>query len=393
MDSNTWLRELDTSRPDSADAAALRAVLESHGLHVVSPPGVPTHRSGTIIDVVAVSSGVCIQNLAVHNSGCQQSCRGFPGCWPALGSDHNMITFEIFKIGISGTNALQASEWKFGRVDWHRAIRGDLEGLLAWQQMLESCAGTSVPLRQMVVDSLQAALTQWLWSCAAAQGSVRRRTAVSMRRRRRWWNNACREAWQARQRAHAIWRAEPSSGNRESYRVARNAFSHQVCRARSAYWFDFAEAIGHTASSNPSRVASAVRREVARSQGRAPVCMLNEAGTAELSSASSMQGWPRHFASVNAQAQQSLDDAFASSIAMHVESYAVEAARSPGPCDGDFCSGELVAARRSLHTGSASGVDRLDHSVQTYQSGMLPCSASSTSSGLGALRRVHGAMA
>ena len=54
MDSNTWLTELDCSRRGSPDANGLRAILATHGLLLASPSGIAMHRSGTVIDIVAV---------------------------------------------------------------------------------------------------------------------------------------------------------------------------------------------------------------------------------------------------------------------------------------------------------------------------------------------------
>jgi hypothetical protein len=66
LDSNIWLASLDDNRRSSADGLSLEAILESSGLRLVSTPGVATHRSGTVIDIVAVSSGVLVRDYVVH---------------------------------------------------------------------------------------------------------------------------------------------------------------------------------------------------------------------------------------------------------------------------------------------------------------------------------------
>ena len=134
LDSNTWLDCLDRSRRPSSDGDNLRALLEALGLRIVSTPGVSTHRSGTIIDIVAVSAGVEIRNYMVHSPCCARAgCVGAPGCYPALSSDHNLVSFEVAK---AISCARDSADWRFAEVDWSAVIRADLDGVRAWHRLV-----------------------------------------------------------------------------------------------------------------------------------------------------------------------------------------------------------------------------------------------------------------
>ena len=166
MDSNTWLAELDPKRRDSRDAPALGSILTSNGLRIVSPPGIPTHRSGTVIDVVAVSVGVAVADVTVHGPSCQTHCPGMPGSWSAMGSDHSLVTFRLCK---APTPVPAPNTWLITTMDWALALRSDQSGLAAWHSVLLDRVAVPAHLRQGVLDSLQTALAEWLWSLAASQ--------------------------------------------------------------------------------------------------------------------------------------------------------------------------------------------------------------------------------
>ena len=71
----------------------LRNLCRDFGLAIANPPGVPTHRAGSSIDLVLASRDLVIRNMVVHDG---HSCAcPTASCFPFLGGDHKLITFEV----------------------------------------------------------------------------------------------------------------------------------------------------------------------------------------------------------------------------------------------------------------------------------------------------------
>ena len=96
-DSNVYLSEIMGSGRERSGELQVRRLLRTlcrdFGLAIANPPGVPTHRSGSSIDLVLASRDLVVRNMVVHDG---HSCAcPTASCFPFLGSDHKLITFEI----------------------------------------------------------------------------------------------------------------------------------------------------------------------------------------------------------------------------------------------------------------------------------------------------------
>ena len=120
MDANTWDMSLDPSRRSSPDLPRLTAILSHFQLYVMNESGRSTHRSGTVIDWVVTSHPEAITSLHVHSSVCNPGCPLHPACYPALGSDHALITFEVRSTPISPTTP--PSRPRLLHCDWDEAL-------------------------------------------------------------------------------------------------------------------------------------------------------------------------------------------------------------------------------------------------------------------------------
>ena len=89
-DSNVYLSEvMGCGRERSGESqlrVLIRGLCQDFGLVIHNPFGVPTHRSGSSIDLVLASRDLPIRNLVVHDGS---TCACSPNtCCPALGSHH-----------------------------------------------------------------------------------------------------------------------------------------------------------------------------------------------------------------------------------------------------------------------------------------------------------------
>ena len=96
-DSNVYLSEImGSGRGKSGELRVRRLpknLCRDFGLAIANLPGVPTHRSGSSIDLVLASRDLVIRSMVVHDG---HSCAcPTASCFPFLGSDHKLITFEI----------------------------------------------------------------------------------------------------------------------------------------------------------------------------------------------------------------------------------------------------------------------------------------------------------
>ena len=357
MDSNTWLADLDPTRRASADAGALTAILRKHGLRIVSPSGVPTHRSGTVIDLVAVTAGLSVADFVVHGRTCADACIGAPGCWPALSSDHALLTLKILRPHAPTTTS---SDWRFCESDWPEALRSDPGGLASWHALIKTCAQVSDPSsHQLLIDLLMVELNRWIWSVAIARGCVRAHSVGVRRRRNKWWNSDCRDLWVKRQQLHRAWRLDPTPSNREAFRVVRNSFAHAARQARQDAHDEFLTEMARRVPRDPRRVARSIRREMQGHAGGPPAQMLATDGATVLSAAESLSQWPRHLEGVARQVGAEFCQSTAAHVVESVRRLELEAPGVPDPLDYPFSEGDLIAARQTLNANSAAGDDRV----------------------------------
>lgn len=362
MDSNTWLRELDSSRQESRDADALRNLLSAFNLSLCSPPNVGTHCSGSIIDVVATSPGVQVCEYQVHPATCQPQCIVFPACAHPLSSDHCLISFALSKQSASLPPSLD--DCVVRHVNWQSAMQADLAGLQNWRNLISAAAEVPVHARQPVVDMLAANLVHWLWSCASHQGCVSR-GGHHQRGRRRWWTAQCHALWEARQSAFLAWRRQPTELNREAYRVARNLFAHQAKRTRRSYWQQFVGVAGLTGPRNQRAERAAarlIRREMSNGvHTTMPSSMLDPTGGHDLGVTESLNGWVHYLQAASTQNLQ-FDNAIQSRVSRRVRRLLSRTPWANGNLDYRFVEADLIHARQHVSLATCPGFDQIPYS-------------------------------
>lgn len=296
LDANMWCHQLDPSRRESGDLPRLMCVFECHGLSAVNTPSIATHRSGTVVDWVVTSHPSLVSRVEVHGVSCHGSCRLAPACYPALGSDHMLISFELSVCAHACGDALpHLGAPRLMACDWASALHSARRKIEEVSEMLESSRalrGHSV--RQITMDAIAAGLYECVWHAAESQGAVRRSSPRrNARRGCRWWTPACQAAWRRRQQAHAAFRAAPSPDHREELRLARNAFGHVVARAQREGWASLLGGIEGAAALNMRAAARTVRNECV-SRCRGPPANMRR-GDEVLDEPTSRHAWVEHF--------------------------------------------------------------------------------------------------
>ena len=129
-DANVYLSEvMGVSRQRSCESQlrdVIRAFLRDFGLSILNPAGIPTHRSGSSIDLVLASRSLAVKNVLVHD---RASCGCWPPCChPSLGSDHHLITFDVM---VKPDVLSNVPRWPKVR-DWATLIRSLRPELVAW---------------------------------------------------------------------------------------------------------------------------------------------------------------------------------------------------------------------------------------------------------------------
>ena len=158
-DSNIYLSEIMGSERERSGEPRLRELVRDlcrdFGLVIKDPPGVPTHRSGSAIDLVLASQDLNVRNLIVHDG---HSC-GCPSdsCYPHRGSDHKLITFQIVLPPFTPDTASPA--WPRVR-DWRPVVRALRPRLTDWSAKVSNFCRDgshySVDTRRAILDVLHA---------------------------------------------------------------------------------------------------------------------------------------------------------------------------------------------------------------------------------------------
>ena len=296
MDANTWDPSLDPSRRGSPDLPRLHAILRQFNLTVLNTPGQATHRSGTVIDWVATNSPDAVDNLRVHSAGCSSACNLWPACFPALGSDHCLITFDL-RCAPPPAPCCTARP-RLLCCDWDAGLETQVAKINDLSRALQASSSTSQPAaRQLILDAAACSVYQIAWAAAESQGAVRSRSSTRTRRRGcRWWTAECQAAWVARQRAHAAFRLDGSPSAREAHRVARNHFAHTVARAQQQGFAELLGGLEDLQEWDQRLAARRVRQECSQGGGGPPPCMRSATGL--LTAVESLQGWADHLGGV-----------------------------------------------------------------------------------------------
>ena len=302
IDANSWDPALDCTRSASSDLPRMHGILRAFGLHVVNQPSCSTHRSGTIIDWIATTHPSRVHDLRVHSVHCDGCCPLHPACYPAVGSDHHLITFRIQ--ATQSPSEQVPSEPRLLRCDWHRAIPDVAELVTDLQHCLDDAVGEYRPgVQQLVLDALSCKTFEILWHAADMQGAVKCGARTGRRRGCRWWDAECERLWRSRQEAFQQFRLSPSPATRESYRRARNMFAHQVRRSQRAGWEWLIGAVEAARPWNQRQVSRVVRQEI-RSTGHGPPPHMRREGVI-LDAGSTLQAWSDHFSQVRPEAPPS----------------------------------------------------------------------------------------
>lgn len=295
IDANTWDPDLDPNRAASADLPRLRALLVNHGLSVVNPAGVRTHRSGTVIDWVATSHPALLSNVHVHSVACEGACGLWPACYPALGSDHALITFDL--LVQPRPQPITLAQPRLLCCDWVAALGAARDSIASLAASVSECPVIVSPsARQVALDAIVCRTFEAVWAAAEAQGALKLGARGAPRRGCRWWTAECQRTWRLRQQAHAVFRANPSPCNREAHRLARNTFAHTVARAQRDGWSQLLGEVESSAILGGRLAARIVRDECGRHARGPPPCM--QRGGAVLNEDETLRAWSEHFSSV-----------------------------------------------------------------------------------------------
>ena len=91
-DCNVYLAELMGSDRERSNERQFRDMSRTlccdFGLRIANARGVPTHRSGSCIDIVLATHSLIVEELVVHDG---DTCGCLPdSCHPIIGSDHKL---------------------------------------------------------------------------------------------------------------------------------------------------------------------------------------------------------------------------------------------------------------------------------------------------------------
>ena len=187
-DSNLYMGEVMGSARERSGESQLRDPIRGlrvdFQLLIANPVGVPTYRSGSSIDLVIASRSLSIRNIVVHHGASCACPQGF--CFPVLGSDHRLITFQIAIV--PATAGEPVPSWPVVR-DWQPFVRELRPRLLHWTQTImrirKKCPSPSVADRRAVLDVLYGDFVSMLWQSVPTraqshQGAVLNRTGGMM---------------------------------------------------------------------------------------------------------------------------------------------------------------------------------------------------------------------
>mgnify|MGYP001813211159 CR=1 FL=1 len=156
-DTNVYLAEVMGSERERSGEVQLRAQIcalyQDFGLVIANPAGIPTHRSGSCIDLVLASSGLAVHDLVVHDGATCGCSTG--SCCPVLGSDHRLLTFRVALCQSSTDQTLP--RWPVVR-DWCPIVQSVGSQLSEWTAKLlrlrRDCTCLSVDARRATLDVL-----------------------------------------------------------------------------------------------------------------------------------------------------------------------------------------------------------------------------------------------
>ena len=170
-DTNLYLAEvMPGGRERSAESDLcdmVRNLCDRLNLRIANTPALPTHRSGSVVDLVLTSRNFVLSDVTVRDG---DLCLCSPGsCFPAINSDHCLITFSVEKAPPS--NQIPQAQWPKVR-DWLGVRHCACDGLDAWRREVLAFRAGECPIsaaeRRAVLDVLYGSLVAILWEASGA---------------------------------------------------------------------------------------------------------------------------------------------------------------------------------------------------------------------------------
>ena len=364
-DCNVYMGEVMGSERERSGEPRLRELIRGicadFQLEIANPVGVPTHCSGSSIDLVLVSRRLAIRNVVVHDGSscaCPESC-----CCPVLGSDHKLITFQIALTPTSVEDVVPC--WSVVR-DWRPVVRDMRVRLLTWSEkvmnQLREAPCSSVALRRAILDVLYSELVAMLWQSAPSQAPKRSRR----RPQPDWWDDECYDVMVGRNAAWRRWCRERTPEAQEAFRAKRLQFHHLVRKQKARFWHSWLRAQERMAVSHPAVAARNVRRQLGVARHSLPPCMRNaspEGGCLEGNAC--VDAWRCHFRDVPASAAPSVSqcDNDDPDFLQRLRNLREAMSQNTGQFDFAFSEPELLQVLQELPANRAPGPDGLTYEV------------------------------
>ena len=373
-DSNVYMGEvMGSARERSCERQLrelIRGICADFQLVIANPFGVPTHRSGSSIDLVLASQTLDVCDVVVHDGsscGCPES-----SCCPVLGSDHKVLTFQV---KVSAPPVEDASpSWPSVR-DWGPSICSLRPRLLAWSEKLlrlrreNPCC--TVADRRVMLDILYGEFVSMLWhSCAPTLRPKR----VGGRPQPDWWDGECYDAMVGKNAAWRRWCRERTPAAQQALRAKRLHFHHLVRKKKAIFWHTWLQSQEHAAQSNPCIAARNIRRQLGTSRHSVPRCMRSASSECNyVEGEACLEAWRCHFRDVPASAvpgprESGVD---AQDLAPRLRRLREQMACTTGRLDYPFSEPELVQVLQELPLKKAPGPDGLTYEAFKVDDGIL----------------------
>ena len=348
-DANVYLSEvMDAGRERSCEAqlrVVICAFLNDFGLAILNPVRVSTHRSGSSIDLVLASRSLDVRKVVVHDGyscGCPSTC-----CHPALGSDHQLITFDVM---VKPAVVSKVPRWPRVR-DWPAVLRAMRPDLLRWAsrvvRLRNECDAASNVSKQAVVDILCGEFVALMWSLPR---QTVRNTQALRRPQPDWWDPECYDLMVSRNAAYRLWRRERTPAARAAFRAKRR-FHHFVRRKKAQFWNTWLRAQEQLAGDNPRMAAQNIRQQMGMRRHVLPCAMRSSdfcGGLVE--GPACLDAWRAHFRDVPLNARPTVvsPGKFAADVEGAVQQLRASMPSNVGHLDFPLSEAELTQVLQEL---------------------------------------------